>query len=158
MPGKSSTTGFGNKNRSSSHTKKALVQPQPTWGGTTCLRARDSESIVSPEGTRASQHHQVRRLHESRVCGWKTTDSRAAWRGSRTTSWSSSSFLSILRKGQGLVSSTCWSAQCMIGPTSGERSSGTSRAPTSALGALGTTSTGYPKKETNNPIPPMLMW
>lgn len=52
--------------------------------------------------------------------------------------WSSSSFLSILQKGQGLGSSTCLLAPYMIGLTYKEHSSGTSRAPTSALGALGT--------------------
>jgi hypothetical protein len=45
--------------------KKARVQPHPTKVGTTCLWARD-QGAVPLEGTCASQHLQVRRVHEPR--------------------------------------------------------------------------------------------
>jgi hypothetical protein len=95
------------------------------------------------------------------ACGWKTTDSCVAWRGSRTTIWSSNSFPPILRKRRGLGLSTCRRAPYTIGPISEEHSSETSMAATSALAALrtsrralkraerafSTTSKSSPKKE-----------
>lgn len=101
------------------------------------------------------------------VCGWRIIAWPAAWWGSRetTSSYSTSPFTSP--RGRGPGSSTYQAARFTTGPTSGRPSSGISRAPTNALGALGTsigvsrragkafgtTSGGSPKRRMSSPTP-----
>jgi hypothetical protein len=108
------------------------------------LSARDPKGAISHKGTRVG--HVTKYDGSTNPAVW-LEDYRLACRmaGTRTTTWSSNSFMSTLWKGQGLGSSTCSSSPYMTKLTSKEHSSKTYKAPTSALGALGI-SRGVPKR------------